>query len=270
MLFGDHLCLIRGGGDLGTGAALRLHRAGFPVAVCELASPLAVRRTVAVSTAVTDGEITIEGMRARRVDLATELVSTAETGVVPVLVSPDLPDIPLTVVVDSRLAKQTLDTTIDDASLVVALGPGFVAGVDCHAVVETLRGPRLGRVIWDGPAATDTGVPGEVGGKSSDRLLRAPADGEVIWNYSIGDLVEAGATLGKVSGVEIRGALTGTIRGLIVDGATVASGMKVGDVDPRRTGAGGGVHEVSDKALSVGGGVVEAVLTWLDRSSRAR
>ena len=186
------------------------------------------------------------------------------------LVSPDLPDIPLTVVVDSRLAKQTLDTTIDDASLVVALGPGFVAGVDCHAVVETLRGPRLGRVIWDGPAATDTGVPGEVGGKSSDRLLRAPADGEVIWNYSIGDLVEAGATLGKVSGVEIRGALTGTIRGLIVDGATVASGMKVGDVDPRRTGAGGGVHEVSDKALAVGGGVVEAVLTWLDRSSRAR
>ncbi|HJM26856.1 MAG TPA: hypothetical protein QGF11_02720, partial [Acidimicrobiales bacterium] len=144
-MFGDHLCLIRGGGDLGTGAALRLHRAGFPVAVCELASPLAVRRTVAVSTAVTDGEITIEGMRGRRVDLATELVSTAETGVVPVLVSPDLPDIPLTVVVDSRLAKQTLDTTIDDASLVVALGPGFVAGVDCHAVVETLRGPRLGR-----------------------------------------------------------------------------------------------------------------------------
>jgi len=265
-LFEDHLCLLRGGGDLGTGAALRLHRAGFPVAVCELASPLAVRRTVALSTAVTDGELTIEDMRARRVDLTTDLVSIAATGVVPVLVSPGLPDIPLSVVVDSRLAKQALDTTINDASLVVALGPGFVAGVDCHAVVETLRGPRLGRVIWDGPAAADTGVPGEVGGRSTDRLLRSPADGEVTWNYGIGDLVEADALLGVVSGVEIRSSVAGTIRGLIVNGATVTTGLKVGDVDPRRTGEGGGVDEVSDKALSVGGGVVEAVLTWLNRN----
>ncbi len=269
LLFGEHLCLLRGGGDLGTGAALRLHRAGFPVAVCELESPLAVRRTVALSTAVTDGETTIDGLMARRVDQPTEVLATAATGVIPVLVSPELPDIPRSVVIDARLAKHALDTTISDASLVVALGPGFVAGSDCHAVVETLRGPHLGRVIWQGSAAADTGIPGEIGGQSSERVLRAPTHGTVVWDVGIGDTVEADAVLGQVSGVEVVTNLDGAVRGLIADGSTVATGMKIGDVDPRGTGADGGADmwEISDKALSVGGGVLEAVLTWLDRSS---
>ncbi|MDP6481651.1 MAG: selenium-dependent molybdenum cofactor biosynthesis protein YqeB [Acidimicrobiales bacterium] len=269
MLFGDHLCLLRGGGDLGTGVALRLHRAGFPVAVCELESPLAVRRTVALSTAVTDGETTVDGLTARRVERSTEVAATAATGVVPVLVSPELPDLSRSVVVDARLAKHTLDTTITDASLVVALGPGFTAGTDCHAVVETLRGPRLGRVIWGGSATADTGVPGMVGGHTSERVLRAPTRGTVTWKVEIGDTVRSGDVLGQVSGLDVATALEGAVRGLIADGSTVEAGMKIGDVDPRGTGDDGGASmwEVSDKALSVGGGVLEAVLTWLDRSS---
>ena len=269
MLFGDHLCLLRGGGDLGTGVALRLHRAGFPVAVCELESPLAVRRTVALSTAVTDGETTVDGLTARRVERSTEVAATAATGVVPVLVSPELPDLSRSVVVDARLAKHVRDTTIGDASLVVALGPGFTAGSDCHAVVETLRGPRLGRVIWEGSAAADTGIPGVVGGQSSERVLRAPTHGTLTWKVEIGDTVGSGDVLGQISGVDVATVLEGAVRGLIGDGSTVEAGMKIGDVDPRGTGTGGGASmwEVSDKALSVGGGVLEAVLTWLDRSS---
>lgn len=261
MLFGDHLCLVRGGGDLGTGVVLRLHRAGFPVAVCELAEPLAVRRTVAVSTAVTDGEITVDGLTARRVEQVADIGSAGALGVVPVLVSPELPDMARSVVVDARLAKHRLDTTILDASLVVALGPGFVAGEDCHAVVETLRGPRLGRVIWSGPASADTGVPGEVDGQTTDRVLRAPADGTVAWLRQIGDVVTTGQVLGRVAGREVTATVGGLIRGLIGDGSSVSPGTKIGDIDPR--GGEASVHEISDKALAVGGGVVEAVLTWL-------
>ena len=246
MLFGDHLCLVRGGGDLGTGVVLRLHRAGFPVAVCELAEPLAVRRTVAVSTAVTDGEITVDGLTARRVEQVADIGSAVALGVVPVLVSPELPDMARSVVVDARLAKHRLDTTILDASLVVALGPGFVAGEDCHAVVETLRGPRLGRVIWSGPASADTGVPG---------------DGTVAWLRQIGDVVTTGQVLGRVAGREVTATVGGLIRGLIGDGSSVSPGTKIGDIDSR--GGEASVHEISDKALAVGGGVVEAVLTWL-------
>jgi xanthine dehydrogenase accessory factor len=186
-----------------------------------------------------------------------------------VLVSPELPDLSRSVVVDARLAKHVRDTTIGDASLVVALGPGFTAGSDCHAVVETLRGPRLGRVIWEGSAAADTGIPGVVGGQSSERVLRAPTHGTVTWKVEIGDTVGSGDVLGQISGVDVATVLGGAVRGLIGDGSTVEAGMKIGDVDPRGTGTDGGASmwEVSDKALSVGGGVLEAVLTWLDRSS---
>ena len=245
MLFEDHLCLLRGGGDLATGVALRLHRCGFPVAVCELENPLTVRRTVAVSTAVAAGEA---------------------TGVVPVLVSPQLPDLgrfPRSVVVDARLMKLNTDTTLEDAPLVVALGPGYTAGMDCHVVVETLRGPRIGRVITTGTASPDTGVPGEVGGQSTKRVVRAPDDGLVIWNRRIGDRVEVGDVLGHVGAQPVVSALTGMVRGLIADGTSVRSGTKVGDVDPR--GSRATIEEVSDKALAVGGGVLEAVLSWLDR-----
>lgn len=273
MLFGDHLCLLRGGGDLATGVALRLHRAGFPVAVCELDRPLAVRRTVAVASALLDpdGRATVEGMAARRVDGIDELAEVAATGTVPVLVSPTLPPtdrLVRSVVVDARLLKHNPDTGLDDASLVVALGPGYTAGVDCHVVVETLRGPDLGRVVHEGSAAPDTGTPGTVGGRSAERVLRAPADGVASWDRDIGDRVTAGEVLGRVGDAPVTATIDGTVRGLVADGTLLAAGTKVGDVDPR--GDEVAVDRVSDKALAVGGGVLEAVMTWLATAGMAR
>ena len=264
MLFAEHLCVIRGGGDLGTGVALCLSRAGFPVAVCELADPLTVRRAVALSSAVTRGEVTVEGLTARRVNDAGEVSDLAATGVVPVLVDHGLPRVSQSVVVDARMAKRPLDTRPDDAPFVVALGPGFSAGKDCHAVVETLRGSHMGQVLWEGSTEPDTGTPAPVGGRTADRVLRAPVDGTIGWDRRIGDLVEAGEVLGRVGNREVAAPFDGLIRGLILNGIKVTSGTKVGDVDPR--GKTASAHEVSDKALAVGGGVLEAVLTWLNRT----
>ncbi len=257
------LCLIRGGGDLATGIVWRLARAGWAVVVTELSAPLTVRRAVAVSTAVTDGTVDIEGMRAELADSATAAVTLAHTGVVAVVVAPGLPSIDADVVVDARVAKRNIDTTIDDAPLVVGVGPGFTAGVDCHAVVETQRGHHLGRVFWQGGAAADTGVPGTVGGRGAERVLRAPEAGAATWTAAIGDRVEAGQVIGSVGGSVVRSPFAGRVRGLIAPGVEVAAGVKIGDIDPGC--ARSACFEISDKALAVGGGVAEAVATWSNR-----
>lgn len=265
MLFGDRLIVLRGGGDLATGAAVRLHRAGFPVIVLELAEPLAVRRPVAFSTAIDEGRVDVEGVAARRVETIGAATRAAREGVVPVLVSPALPENEASVVVDARMAKRSGDTSIGDAPLVVGLGPGFRAGADCDVIVETMRGPRLGRVIWKGEAAANTGVPGTLGGRSAERVLRADTAGTVGWDVEIGDLVRVGQRLGSAGGEAIVANIDGVMRGLIASGRVIEPGSKIGDIDPRgdRTAC----FEISDKALAVGGGVVEAVLTWLGRAS---
>ena len=258
------LLLFRGGGDLATGAVWRLWRARFPIVVCELAEPLTVRRTVSVSSAVALDSVTVEGMLAQRVESAADAVDLAGRGIVAVLVSPRLPPIAREVVVDARLAKRNIDTALADAPLVVALGPGFEAGVDAHAVVETMRGPRLGRVLWSGMAAPDTGVPGEVGGKGAERVVRAPADGAVGWRVGIGDRVAVAQVMGRVGGTAVTAPFDGVVRGLIADGTEVPAGLKIADVDPRFDVD---CQEISDKALAVGGGVLEAVLTWTSAAS---
>jgi len=257
--FADVLVVLRGGGDLATGAAWRLKRAGFPLVVCELERPLTVRRSVAFSTAVQDGSVVVEGVQGVRATLA-EAQALAGTEAVPVVVSRDLPPLRAEVVVDARMAKRALDTTIGDAPLVVALGPGFTAGVDCHAVVETMRGPRLGRVLWSGSAAANTGTPGAIAGRGAERVLRAPTEGEAHWQARIGDVVSAGTVLGTVEKAEIRAPFDGLVRGLVADGTPVHIGLKIGDIDPRTDTD---WRQISDKALAVGGGVLEAVLTWL-------
>jgi xanthine dehydrogenase accessory factor len=169
------LCVIRGGGDLATGVAWRLTRAGVTVVVTELPTPLTVRRTVALSTAVTDGSVDIEGMLGQLAPSAAAAVTLASAqpgNMVGVVVSPELPDTDADVVVDARLAKRNIDTSIDDAPLVIGLGPGFTAGEDCGAVIETMRGPHLGRVLWAGSAEPDTGTPGIVGGRSAEQVSR--------------------------------------------------------------------------------------------------
>jgi xanthine dehydrogenase accessory factor len=257
------LAVIRGGGDLATGVAWRLTRAGVAVVIAELGDPLTVRRTVALSSAVTEGAVDIEGMVGRLACDAGEAVTIANRGEVGVVVSPSLPAVAADVVVDARLSKRNVDTTIDDAPLVVGLGPGFTAGVDCDAVVETLRGSRLGRLLWTGSAAVNTGTPGIIADHGRERVLRAPADGLVSWEVGIGDRIERGELLGRVAGVELVAPFTGVVRGLIRPGRQVQTGLKIGDIDPRLDCS---PNEISDKALAVGGGVAEAVMTWLNRS----
>lgn len=228
--------------------------------VLELLEPLTVRRAVSLSTAVTDGEITVQGMRGVRAESPAEALAVAEQGDVAVLVAPESPVLEAVrpdVVVDARMAKRNIDTSIDDADVVVALGPGFTAGVDCHAVVETMRGPDLGRVVWTGQAKPDTGTPAELGGRSADRVVRAPASGRVEWRADIGDVVAEGQPLGEVGGVTVQAPFDGVVRGTIRSGMQVRSGLKIGDVDPR--GDPSACWEISDKALAVGAGVLEAV-----------
>jgi len=253
--------VLRGGGDLATGVAWHLTRQGWPVVVLELPEPLAVRRTVSLSTAVADGEIIVQGMKGVRVESITQALAVAGQGDVAVLVAPALPPLGHAqpdVVVDARMAKRNIDTAIDDAESVVALGPGFTAGVDCHAVVETMRGPRLGRVIRSGQAQPDTGTPAEIGGRSADRVVRAPADGTVEWRVGIGDLVAGGRPLGEVGDATVRAPFDGVVRGAIRAGTRVPAGLKIGDVDPRADPA--ACWKISDKALAVGNGALEAVL----------
>lgn len=254
------LVVIRGGGDLATGTALRLYRAGMEVVVCETAVPTSIRRTVCFSEAVRLGETEVEGVTARLAALP-DLPDLLGRGIVPVLADPEgacIPALAPDAVVDAIIAKRNLGTRMDMAPVVVAAGPGFTAGVDCHAVVETMRGHYLGRVIYDGAALPNTDVPGLIGGYAGERVLRAPADGVFQGAKRIGDRVRAGEAAGYVDGAPMVCTIDGVLRGLLADGVPVRQGMKSGDVDPRCAPE----HCLcaSDKALAVGGGVLEAIL----------
>lgn len=264
-LFSECLVVLRGGGDLATGVAFRLHRAGFPVLVLELARPLVVRRRVALAAAVAEGSVTVEELRGQRVTSVAEALHVAGSDVIPVLVAPQLPALPATVIVDARLAKRNIDTHREQAPLVIALGPGFTAGVDCHAVIETKRGHTLGRVIWQGAALPNTGTPGTVAGKGVERVLRAPVAGVVRWQAAIGDRVAEEQVLGSVAGQPIQAPFAGVLRGALAEGTVVTAGLKIGDVDAR--GDARACVTISDKALAVGGGVVEAILTYLQQTA---
>jgi xanthine dehydrogenase accessory factor len=265
MLFPDHLCLIRGGGDLATGAVHRLHHAGFPIIVLELDQPRVVRRMASVAQAMFDGEIAIDDLTARRMPLG-EAASAARAGLIPVVADSAgaaIAQLRSAIVVDARMAKTPLDTTMAAAPFVVGLGPGLVAGEHCHAVVETNRGHDLGRVIWSGPAQADTGRPESVLGFEAERVLRAPASGVLRAHKTIGDTIYYGETVAAVEGQPITAPFIGVLRGLLHDGLTVTANEKVGDLDPRLERR--YCFTISDKSLAVGGGVVEAVLTWLQK-----
>jgi xanthine dehydrogenase accessory factor len=254
------IALVKGGGDLGTGVALRLFQHGYRVVVTELPQPLVVRRTVAVASAVYAGQVTIEGMEARRVQDVTGIATAWAAGHIPVMVDPEtrvVQRLSPHIVVDAIMAKRNTGTTIHDAPSVVALGPGFSAGIDCHAVVETQRGPGLGRAFFSGSTAPDSGVPGEVGGEAIRRVLRAQGDGAFVEQAHIGDLVRAGDVVGQVNGHPVTAAIAGVVRGLLISGVVVRAGTKVGDIDPRGDPA--LCYQVSDKAWRVADGVLEAL-----------
>lgn len=253
--------LIRGAGDIATGIALRLYRARFQVIMTDLERPTAIRRTVCFSQAIVYGETEVEGIRACCAPDLCTAEKIAEQGSIPVLADPDCrcretlrPD----ALVDAILAKRNLGTAISDAPIVIGIGPGFTAGEDCHAVVETMRGHTLGRVIYQGSALPNTNIPGLIGGYAGERVLRAPDDGIFHTLLDIGARVKSGDVAGTVNGKPMYCTIDGVLRGLLADGTPVHKGMKSGDVDPRCKVE--YCYTASDKALAVGGGVLEAIL----------
>lgn len=255
------LVLIKGAGDLATGVAVRLCRSGFSVVMTDLPRPTAVRRAAAFSQAVYDGAAEVEGLTARRVSGSAGALAALDAGEVPVLADPAaeiLRQLPFDVLVDAILAKKNTGTRITDAPIVLALGPGFTAGEDCRGVVETMRGHDLGRLITEGSAIPNTGVPGDVGGFTTQRLIRAPADGPFEPLAAIGDRVELGQPVARVGDAVAAAGLTGIVRGMLPAGLPVFRGMKAGDIDPRC--ARSHCFTVSDKARAIGGGVLEGIL----------
>lgn len=255
------LAVIRGAGDIATGIALRLHRAGFRLVMTDLPRPTAIRRTVAFSQAIVHGESVVEGVAARRAESPAQALELLERGVIPVLADPGGACVPVLrpgAVVDAILAKKNLGTRITDAPVVIGVGPGFTAGTDCHAVVETMRGHYLGRALYEGSAQPNTGIPGLIGGFAGERVLRAPADGIFHQLLDIGAQVKLGDAAGEVNGIPMACTLSGVLRGILPEGTPVHKGMKAGDVDPRCRIE--HCYCASDKALAVGGGVLEAVL----------
>lgn len=255
------LVLIKGAGDLATGVAHRLKRCGFDVVMTEIEEPTTVRRTVAFSQAVYDCKVEVEGVKASLVKDIQMIRENIDNGIISVIVDKDAniievlkPDI----VVDAIVAKKNTGTSIDDAPIVIALGPGFEAGVDCDLVIETKRGHYLGRVITKGKAIPNTGVPGNIGGHTVGRIIRATSDGIINPVSEIGDYVEEGQVVAYIDKIPVYASISGIVRGMLQGGVEVFKGMKSGDIDPRCKKE--HCFTISDKARSIGGGVLEGIL----------
>lgn len=257
----DLTVLVRGGGEMASGIAHRLHQSHMKVLITEVAQPTTVRRTVAFAEAVFEGSHTIEGVRAVRVESAAEANRLWENGDIPLFVDAEAKikeKLPPAVLVDAIMAKKNIGSRISDAPLVIGVGPGFSAGENVHAVVESNRGHNLGRVFWNGRAEEDTGRPAPVGGYSEQRVLRIPRKGCFRAFSAIGDVVEPGQVVAQVNGDPIQAQIPGMLRGLLRDGIAVEEGIKAGDIDPR--GQREYCYLISDKARAIGGGVLEAIL----------
>lgn len=255
------MILIKGAGDLASGVAVRLAHCGFPIVMTDLPHPTSIRRTVCFSEAIINGTHSVEDVTAEYAHRVKDVQEIFLRGHIAVLADPNANSISLLkpdVVVDAILAKRNLHTTIKDAPTVIALGPGFTAGVDCHAVIETMRGHDLGRMILSGSAQPNTGIPGNIGGFTIERVLRAPRDGIFTEIRHIGDIVNQGDCVAAVDGEPITAEISGVIRGLLPSNTPVKKGMKSGDIDPR--GVTKNCETVSDKARAIGGGVLEAIL----------
>ncbi len=253
---------IKGAGEIASAVAWRLHMANMKKSfMLEIENPLAVRREVSYCEALHAGCKTVEGVEAMRVTNPDQIGQVWDSGKIAVAVDPMwymLTALEPNLVVDAILAKRNLGTRMQEAELVVGLGPGFCAGRDVHLVIETNRGHNLGRIITSGPAESNTGIPGSIGGFAEERILRSPAEGKFTAQRCIGDPVAAGDIVGSVQGNDVRSRISGVIRGLIRPNTVVATGMKIGDVDPR--GRSEYCYTISDKARAIGGAVLEAVM----------
>ncbi len=254
---------IKGAGEMASGVACRLYSANFKkIVMLEVKNPLAVRRKVSFCEAIYDDIQTVEGINAVKISQISEIENTWASNNIAVITDPDwvtLKRKPFAVVIDAILAKRNMGTHLNEAPLVIGLGPGFTAGKDVHAVIETNRGHHLGRIFTKGAAEPNTGIPGKIGNYTSERVIRAPIDGPFTSYKSIGDRVSAGEAVGEITGSQIKAEIEGVIRGLIRNGTQVKTGFKLGDIDPR-----GKIEyctTVSEKARAIGGSVLEAILT---------
>ncbi|CAB1254920.1 selenium-dependent molybdenum cofactor biosynthesis protein YqeB [Clostridium sp. MT-14] len=258
----NDIVIIRGGGDIASGTVQKLHRCGFKVLVLEVKNPTSIRRLVSFSEAIYEGKITIEGITAVYAKNMKNIYDAWINNRVPIMVDPHcncLNTIRPKILVDAILAKKNLGTNINMADITIGLGPGFKAGDDVNAVVETMRGHNLGRVIYSGCAMADTGCPGSILGFSKERVIYSPCSGIIKNIKQIGDLVKKGSTIALVDNVKIKASLTGVLRGIIRDNSTVFKGLKIADIDPRASER-KNCFTISDKARNIAGGVLEAIL----------
>ena len=252
------IIVIRGGGDLATGVAQKFIRTGFNILILEVESPTAIRRSVALSEAIYDGYAKVEDIRCRKINDLSEAESCWNEGEAAILVDPggmSINEVKPAAVIDAIIAKRNMGTTRCMADITIALGPGFYAGKDVHIVIETLRGHDLGRLIFDGYAAPDTGIPGELAGESVRRVIHAPQKGSIIHKKQIGNVVKQGEELFIIDNTEVCAPITGLLRGLIREGIRVDQGMKVADIDSRTDVD---WNTISDKARCLGGAALEA------------
>jgi len=254
--------IVRGGGDIASGTIQKLHRSGFKVLVLEIEIPSSIRRNVSFSEAVFDGETTIEGMKGVLVRTYDEILEAWDMGYIPVAVDRYgklIETVRPIAVVDAILAKKNIGTTIDMAPITIALGPGFKAGIDVNVVIETMRGHSLGRLIFDGYALEDTGVPGSICGYAKERVIYSSYEGKIKNIRQIGDIVKSNETIALIDDLEVKAKIDGVLRGIIRDNTYVTKGLKIADVDPRHDEI-SNCNTISDKSRTIGGSVLEAIL----------
>lgn len=258
----NDLVVVRGGGDLASGTIYKLHKCGFPVLVLELPNPTSIRRKVSFSEAIYDGKIEIEGVTSVFVKSLDEMKAAWNNNQIPVVVDSKeeyIKKLKPEIFIDATVAKKNLGTSRDLAKITIALGPGFTAGQDVDVVIETARGHDLGRLIFQGQAKKNSGIPGKIEGFSTERVIHSPKEGTIDNLKDIGAIVKKDEILAYVEGEPVRASLSGLLRGIIRSGSYVKKGLKIADIDPRIS-EWDNCFTISDKARNIAGGVLEAIL----------
>ncbi|KLI45802.1 molybdenum hydroxylase [Brachyspira hyodysenteriae] len=273
-LFNDELVIVRGAGDLATGIVYSLYKAHFKVIVLDTQYPSSIRRKVALSEAVYDGESKVEDIEAvlvKSYEEALNIIANQNYTKIPILIDPNcdiLKNIKPTFLIDAIIAKKNLGTNKSMAKYTIALGPGFIAGKDCDIVIETMRGHNLGRMYLEGEAIPNTGIPGNIGGKEAERVIHASSDGIIENIKNIGDFVKEKEVIAYINNnnekIEVLATFDGLLRGIIRDGFKVHKGLKIADIDPRKSEY-DNCFTISDKARNLGGSVLTAMMYLYNR-----